>query len=46
MAKAVNVAGKVLKYGIACGLIGWAGYESLYNSMLRFPVFLFSLLCS
>ena len=32
MAQAVNVLGKLTKYGIATGLVCWLGYESLYNS--------------
>ncbi|CBK20314.2 uncharacterized protein [Blastocystis hominis] len=31
MAQAVNALGKVLKYGVATGLVCWIGYESLYN---------------
>ncbi|KAK8796034.1 hypothetical protein WA171_003998 [Blastocystis sp. BT1] len=31
MSNALAITGKVLKWGIACGLVGWAGYESLYN---------------
>ena len=34
MSKAVNVVGKVLKWTVGCGLVGWLGYESLYNSRL------------
>lgn len=42
MAQAVNALGKVLKYGVATGLVCWIGYESLYNS--KFFVFRFRLL--
>lgn len=38
MSKAVNVVGKVLKWSVGCGLVGWLGYESLYNSKLLFWV--------
>ena len=38
MSKGVAAAGKVLKWGCAAGLVGWLGYESLYNSKLLFFV--------
>lgn len=31
MSKSVAVVGKVVKYGVATGLVCWLGYESLYN---------------
>lgn len=38
MSKAVNAAGKLLKWTIGCGAVVWLGYESLYNSKLLFCV--------
>ncbi len=38
MSKGVAAVGKVLKWGCAAGLVGWLGYESLYNSKLLFFV--------
>ena len=36
MSKGVAAVGKVLKWGCAAGLVGWLGYESLYNSIFSF----------
>ena len=38
MSKGVAAVGKVLKWGCAAGLVGWLGYESLYNSIFSFCI--------
>ena len=44
MSKGIAVAGKVLKWGCAAGLVGWLGYESLYNSI--FFILYMKFICS
>lgn len=46
MSKSVAVVGKVVKYGVATGLVCWLGYESLYNSKEFISIHLSLTFCS